>query len=400
MENNVESEMKNFEFTGGYKKVSLSLAIVGLIAFGMSFAMNTTVGWVDYLVSTLFLVTISVSGLFMLSLAGIIQASWLTPYKRIPEAMTKFLPVGFVMMLVSLGGLHTIYEWTHKDIVANDPILSEKTAWLNEPRFIITLVIIFAIWIFLSAGLRKYSELMDNKENGIEAANKGVKFSVISMILFGLTMSVASWDWIMSVEPHWFSTIFGVNFFAGSFISGIAFITLVVITLKESGYFGNSITDNHLHDLAKWMFGMSVFWAYMWISQYLLIWYANIPEETEYYVLRHHNWNGVLFFNLFINFVLPFFVLMTRAAKRNTKVLKFVACVILIGHFMDLYLMIAPKVYEHHNIESVSGMGVLQLIQMVGVLGFFTFIVGSALSKRKLQPTNDPTFSEGSHLHQ
>ena len=197
-----------------------------------------------------------------------------------------------------------------------------------------------------------------------------------------------------------FSTIFGIYVFAGCFVSGIAFITLTISILKDKGYLEGVVNENHLHDLGKWMFGMSVFWAYIWISQYLLIWYANVPEETEYYVLRHHHWDGIFWFNLIINFVFPFFALMTRGAKRNIKVIKFVACILLFGHFIDLYLMVAPKIFEHHNIHGVSGFGIVQILELLGVIGLFTFVVHRALSKRNLVPVNDPTFSEGQHLHQ
>lgn len=394
----MEIETKNYVFEGGVKKVSLSLALVGVIAFAMSFYLNPIIGWVDFIVSGLYLITIAVSGIFLLTLTGVIQASWLTPYKRIPEAMLSFIPVAAVMMLLSYFGLHSVYEWTHKEVVANDPILLEKVAWLNEPRYMITMVIILALWILLASKIRKHSDAM-NSDNGIEAANKYVGFSAITIILFSLTLCIAAFDWIMSVEPHWFSTIFGVYVFAGSFVSGVAFITLAVIFLKDKGYFKGVVNENHYHDLGKWMFGFSVFWAYIWISQYLLIWYANIPEETEYYVLRHHHWNEVFFFNLFINFFVPFFGLMTRAAKRNVKVLKTIACVILFGHFVDMYLMLAPKVFEHNNLQ-ISGYGILQLLQLVGGLGLFVYVVANALSKRDLVVTKDPTFEEGIHLHQ
>ena len=148
------------------------------------------------------------------------------------------------------------------------------------------------------------------------------------------------------------------------------------------------------------MFGFSVFWAYIWLSQYLLIWYANIPEETEYYVLRHHHWNKVFFFNFAINFVVPFFGLMTRAAKRCTKRIQTIALILLLGHFVDIYLMVAPKVFEHHGINSISGYGVLQLLQLMGYFGLFIFVVGKALSKNKLVSTGDPQLEEGIHLHQ
>jgi MFS family permease len=396
----VDIETKNFEFKGGIKSVSIGLILVGIAAFLTSFSLNKTVGWVDYYVFNLYFVTMAVSAIFFLALNGVIQGSWLTPYKRIPEAMTKFLPVSFIMIAIGCLGLHTIYEWTHKELVANDHILREKVAWLNEPRFIITLVVIFVIWIGVSSGLRKYSDRMDNATNGVQASNSFVGFCAISIILFAITICLAGFDWIMSIEPHWFSTIFGVYVFAGSFVSGICFVTLAVIKLRDWGYLKGMVTDDHLHDLAKWMFGMSVFWAYMWISQYLLIWYANIPEETEYYVLRHHHWNGLFFFNLGINFFFPFFALMTRKAKRSKNVLTVVALTLLLGHFVDMYVMVAPKVFEHANITSVSGSGVLQILQLIGGFGLFIFVVGSALAKRKLVPTNDPTFSEGQHLHQ
>ncbi len=391
-------EVKNFEFQGSIKTISIVLAVVGVLALLGSFGLNKAVGWVDFLVSTVYFSMIAVSGIFFLSLGGVVQASWLTPYKRIPEAMTKFLPVTFVCMLVMYFGYHTLYEWTHTELVMNDPILREKVAWLNEPFFFIRTVIIFSLWILMAWALRSISKKMDT--DGSEALSlKLQKYSAVFLIVFSLTISFAAFDWVMSIEPHWFSTIFGVYMFAGSFVSGIAFTTIAVIKLRDWGYLKGIISDDHLHDLGKWMFGMSVFWAYIWISQYLLIWYANIPEETEYYVLRHDYWNAQFFINLIINFIVPFFVLMTREAKRNTKVLMTVACILLFGHFFDMYLMVAPKVFHHYHAH-ISGYGILQLLQFIGFFGLFVFVVGRALSKMNLVSKEDPTLEEGLHLHQ
>lgn len=395
----MSTEVKNFEFKGGVKSTSAALAAVGLVALLVSFWLNPVVGWVDYLVNSIYFVTVAVSGIFMLSVTGVIQASWLTPYKRIPEAMTKFLPVGFALMLISLLGMHTIYEWTHTEVVMNDPILKEKVAWLNTPAFIARMIIIFGIWLFVSWKFRSLSKTQDEKP--CESYSfRTVRFSAIGLILFSLSICVAAFDWIMSIEPHWFSTIFGVYAFAGTFVSGIAFTTLAVIKLKEWGYLKGVITENHYHDLGKWMFGFSIFWAYIWISQYLLIWYANIPEETEYYVLRsHHGWNAIFFANLAINWLLPFFLLMTRESKRNPARLKLVAMIVLFGHLVDLYLMVAPMVF-HHNNAHISGFGILQLLEFVGFGGLFVYVVASSLSKMSLVPQNDPTLDEGVHLHQ
>jgi hypothetical protein len=395
----VSTEVKNYEFKGAIKSTSMALIGVGLLSVLVSFSINPVVAWVDYLVNTLYFVTVALSGVFFLAVTGVLQASWLTPYKRIPEAMTKFLPIGFVLMLVTFFGLHTIYEWTHTDVVMNDPILREKTAWLNVGGFMFRMVLIFGIWMFLAWKLRSLSGEQDSSSSD-ELSKRIVKFSAIALILFGLSISVAGFDWIMSIEPHWFSTIFGVYTFAGTFVSGIAFTTIAVVTLKEAGYLEGIVNENHYHDLGKWMFGFSTFWAYIWVSQYLLIWYANIPEETEYYVLRsHHGWNVFFFVNLLINWVLPFFLLMTREAKRTPSRLKLVAGILLVGHFIDLYLMVAPMVFHHHNAH-ISGYGILQVFQWLGFAGLFLYVFGTSLAKRNLVSKNDPNLDEGIHLHQ
>ena len=395
----MSTEVKNYEFKGAIKSTSMALIGVGLLSVLVSFSINPVVAWVDYLVNTLYFVTVALSGVFFLAVTGVLQASWLTPYKRIPEAMTKFLPIGFVLMLVTFFGLHTIYEWTHTDVVMNDPILREKTAWLNVGGFMFRMVLIFGIWMFLAWKLRSLSGEQDSSSSD-ELSKRIVKFSAIALILFGLSISVAGFDWIMSIEPHWFSTIFGVYTFAGTFVSGIAFTTIAVVTLKEAGYLEGIVNENHYHDLGKWMFGFSVFWAYIWISQYLLIWYANIPEETEYYVLRsHHGWNVFFFVNLIINFVLPFFLLMTRESKRTGSRLKLVAGILLVGHFIDLYLMVAPMVFHHHDAH-ISGYGILQVFQWLGFAGLFLYVFGTSLAKRNLVSKNDPNLDEGIHLHQ
>ena len=395
----MSTEVKNYEFKGAIKSTSMALIGVGLLSILVSFFINPVVAWVDYLVNTLYFVTVALSGVFFLAVTGVLQASWLTPYKRIPEAMTKFLPIGFVLMLVTFFGLHTIYEWTHTDVVMNDPILREKTAWLNVGGFMFRMVLIFGIWMFLAWKLRSLSGEQDSSSSD-ELSKRIVKFSAIALILFGLSISVAGFDWIMSIEPHWFSTIFGVYTFAGTFVSGIAFTTIAVVTLKEAGYLEGIVNENHYHDLGKWMFGFSTFWAYIWVSQYLLIWYANIPEETEYYVLRsHHGWNVFFFVNLVINWVLPFFLLMTREAKRTPSRLKLVAGILLVGHFIDLYLMVAPMVFHHHNAH-ISGYGILQVFQWLGFAGLFLYVFGTSLAKRNLVSKNDPNLDEGIHLHQ
>jgi len=394
----VNTDLKNFEFSGKMQKISIVLIVLGIAASVASFSIDKTVGWVDFIVNNLYFVTLAASGIFILSLAGVLQASWLAPYKRIPEAMTKYLPVGFVLMLCVYFGSHTIYEWTHTEMVANDPILSAKAGYLNITGFMGRMVVIFLVWIVIAKRLTGLSVKQDTDDSQ-SLIEKITLNSVISLILYSLSFCVAAFDWYMSVEPHWFSTIFGVYVFAGAFVTAFAFITIIVIKLKDWGYFEGVINENHLHDLGKWMFGFSTFWAYIWLSQYLLIWYANIPEETEYYVLRGNDWNAIFFFNLIINWLAPFFLLMTRKAKRSPKRLMFVATLIIIGHFIDTYLMIAPKVF-HHAHAHITGFGSLQLLQWLGYLGLFIFVTGKALAKKNLVAIGDPNLDEGIHLHQ
>lgn len=394
-------EVKNFEFGGGLKKTSIVLMLIGIIAIVASFSLNKTIAWVDFLVNNVYFVTVSVSGVFFLSITGILQASWVAPYKRVVEALTKFLPYGFVLMLLTYFGLHDLYEWTHTDVVMNDPILVQKIAWLNTAGFMSRMVIIFMAWIFTGKRLLSLSRKQDQGQ-GDELVEKVISSSALSLVLFAFAICVASFDWLMSVEPHWFSTIYGIGVFAGSFVSGITFICLITIKLREWGYLEGIVNENHFHDMGKWMFGFSVFWAYIWFSQFLLIWYANIPEETEYYVLRMDHWGFVFWMNFAINFLVPFFGLMTRAAKRSTKRLKIIGCIILFGHFIDLYLLVAPKIFEVNGIHDLksSGFGALQFLSWLGYLGLFIFVVGRGLASNKLVATGDPNLQEGIDLHQ
>jgi hypothetical protein len=393
------SAIHNYVFQGKVKNLAFALMGAGVLGFILSFALNTTMGLVDYLVASLWLVTVSVAGLFFLSVTGVLQASWITPYRRVVEAMLKVLPLATVLMLGTLAAMHTYYEWSDSALMARDPILQQKTWWLTVNSFIGRMVAILIVWNVLAYAFNSLSSQIE-KGWTKELGEKSVKLSAVGIILYGMTICIAAFDWIMSIEPHWFSTIFGVYVFAGTFVAGISFTTLITIFLKEEGTLSGVINENHLHDLGKWMFGMSVFWAYIWVSQYLLIWYANIPEETEYYHLRsHHGWNIVFFANLIINFVTPFFVLMSRGAKRCAKTLKIMAIVLLFGHFFDLYLMVAPKIFHHHDTHLI-GYGLVQVLQFLGVMGVMLFGTLWFLSKRAPVSEKDPNFAEGLHLHQ
>ena len=213
------------------------------------------------------------------------------------------------------------------------------------------------------------------------------------LVFFAVTSSTMAWDWVMSIDPHWFSTLFGWYVFSGMFVTGLTMITLISIHLKRNGYFQH-INENHLHDLGKFMFGVSVFWAYLWTSQFLLIWYANIPEEVTYFQDRWENYKVLWVTNLVINFIFPFLVLMSRDAKRNMAYLVVAGVAILCGHWLDVYLMIMPG-----TVKANYGIGLLEIGMFAGFAGLFGYVTLNALTKAALVPKNHPFVEEASHHH-
>jgi hypothetical protein len=386
-----------FKIPTNRKNMCIAMIVLGALVLAYSFYSQGTRAWTNVLINNFYFTTLALGGLFFMALTGVAKTSWMTPYKRIPEAMMSFLPVALVLMAVlAFFGIHSLYEWSHVEVVAKDPLLSKKTAYLNTNFFILRMVFFFGIWIILSRIFLKFSHAQDS---GVDKSKSIVKVSAITLILFGLSFSFASFDWIMSLEPHWFSTIFAIYTFSGLFVSTIAFITLTIIILQSLGYLRDAVNENHFHDLGKWLFGFSTFWAYIWFSQYMLIWYSNIPEETEYFVLReHHNWDWLFYFNLLINWLIPFFALMSRNSKRNKFILSRVCVLLLVGHWLDIYLMVSPKVFEIHGLEATVGL--VEIFTACGYAGLFCLVVGNYLSKHKIKSEADPFYKEGLHLHQ
>ena len=258
--------------------------------------------------------------------------------------------------------------------------------------------IYFTIWLSFSFVFKKIIDKF-TKSNGSKIIDQLSVVSAISMVCFALTFSFFSYDLLMSIEPHWFSTIYSVYTFSGMFVGGIAFITLSLIILHRLGYLKDHVTIDHFHDLGKWMFGMSVFWAYIWFCQYMLIWYANIPEETQYYILRDQgNWQWIFWTNFAFSFLIPFFGLLTRGSKRNLVNLAIISCFILVSRWVDLYTLVAPKIYEHHKVEVI--IGPYEIVSALLFAAVFVLVFLLILSKKSLIVENDPYLDEGSHLEQ
>lgn len=350
--------------------------------------------WPNLLLAGYYLVGISAAAVVFIALLSVSNAGWGVVIRRVPESMMSALPVAGIVMLFVMLGIPSIYEWSHADVVAKDHLLQEKTAWLNVPFFIGRTIIYLVLWIAFARYLAKLSWKQD--VNGDIKFTKRIKTaSAIFLAFFGLTFTLASMDWIMSIEPHWYSTIFGIYNFIGSFLAGLAAMTLIVLLLKRTGPFEHILTEQHLHSLGKLIFAFSTFWMYIWFSQYMLIWYANIPEEVSYMVHRQHgSWLIFTIINVVFNWVIPFIVLLPAWTKKNEGILLRICIIIMIGHWIDLFWMILPPFMPHAPV-----MNVWELAPITGAVAVFFYFAFRTLSKHNVIPVNDPMLIESLPHH-
>lgn len=346
-----------------------------------------------------FFLILSVCALFFVGVQYIANAGWATLIKRVPEAIASFIPIAAVLMIVSLLlGKNDLYHWAHYEHehlnpgdAGYDKLLSSKSWFLNTPFFIGGIIIIPLLWFLFQRKLAALSSAED-AQGGLQSFKSSITWSAAFTFVFAFSFSILSWLVIMSVDAHWFSTIFSIYNFATGFVVAIATIVLFVLWLRSQGFL-TLVTDEHVHDLGKFLFAFSIFWTYIWIAQYLLIWYAQIPEEVYYYQVRlMDKWKPFFYINLVMNFLVPFFGLMTRDAKRNPKILGTIAVIIILGHFNDVWLMIMPG-----TIGSIAGMGLLEVGMFLLFAGIFLFWVLNRLTKQSLVPVNHPYVEESAH---
>jgi hypothetical protein len=361
--------------------------------------------WATLWVNSVYFTGIALVGVFFIAYNYVAYAGWSSVILRIPQAFGFFLPVAavFVIGVAAFGG-HDLFHWMHHGITEEvidgkpnpgyDAIIAGKSGYLNPTFFWIRLLTYFTLWISVFFVLRKLS-LKEDLEGGVKYHDKSIVWSAIFLLIFGVSSSMSAWDWVMSIDTHWFSTMFGWYVLASWHVSGLAAITLTVVLLKENGYL-KMVNESHLHDLGKFMFAFSIFWCYVWFSQFLLIFYANISEETTYFLDRLSRfgatYKGLFFFNIFINFVFPFLTLMTRDAKRLPIFLKIASIAILFGHWLDFYMMVMPGTTKGN-----SGFGPLEWGSIIVFASLFIFVVASALSKALLVPKNHPYVEESMH---
>lgn len=381
----------HFTFTKNLRIIFIAITIIGLLAcLSGIFIYSSGRIWSNVLLNSFFFLSLALAGVFFVAVHIAGQSAWHTSIQRIPEAMGSFMPVAAILMLLILGGMHDLFHWTHTEHL--DKVLEGKKPYLNVPFFIIRMIIYLAGWIFLAWKLRQLSVKNDISPD-LKYFNKSRIWSGIFLVFFAITNSTSSWDWLMSVEPHWFSTLFAWYIFAGLFLAGIATIIIILSMLRSMGYMQH-VRKEHIHDLGKYLFGISIFWMYLWFSQYMLIWYGNIPEETVYYVKRLQEFPAVFYLNIILNFAIPFLVLQPRSFVRSIRVLTIVSGIVLIGQWLNLYLTIMPG-----TIGAAAEIGIPEIGMTIAYSGIFLFVVFRALSKAKLIPANDPFYKESLEYH-
>jgi len=364
------------------------VALVLLVVFSRFHAKPHV--YFSYLTSYMFWLSIALGGLFFVIIQHATRAGWSIVVRRIAENAMITLPLFAILFLpIVLFGMHHLYHWSHEAAVAHDKVLQAKSGYLNPSFFYLRSAGYFIVWSLL--GYRFYRKSLRQDVDGETGHSAGLrKLSAPAIVIFGLTVTFASFDWLMSLDPHWYSTMFGVYFFSGCFVAIIAFLSIVGILLRQSGKLVNIITAEHYHDLGKLLFAFAVFWTYIAFSQYFLYWYANIPEETMWFRHRlHGNWRLLTFILALGHFVVPFFFLMTRKTKRNVNTLLVAAVWMLAVHFIDLYWIVMPTF-----LKSGFEFSMLDLFSFVGIGGLFVGIFSSRMIAKPLVPVGDPRLQE------
>ena len=353
--------------------------------------------WSALYVAAFFFMMIALGALAFYAVQFASQAGWSPVLFRVMEGITAYLPPGALIVLgiaVASGtiGHYNLFIWMDPDIVANDELIQNKSSFLNLPWFIIRGLIIIGGWSLYRYFARKFSIAQDTAEDN-KNFKKSFRIAAAFLVFYIYTESMMSWDWIMSVDPHWFSTLFGWYVFASMFVSGVTVIALITMYLKSKGYL-EFVNDSHLHDLAKFMFGLSIFWAYLWFSQFMLIWYANIPEEVTYFVTRIEDYKLPFFGMLVMNFIFPFLILMNSDYKRIPWFVIMAGLVILLGHYIDVFVMIMPA-----TVGDRWFIGIPEISSILLFAGLFIFVVFTALTKAPLLAKGNPFIKESEHFH-
>ncbi|TBR18387.1 MAG: quinol:cytochrome C oxidoreductase [Chitinophagaceae bacterium] len=398
---------EQFTIPKNYKWWSYALIGVGLISTLLLYISHGTSAdehvrsrfWASLLQNSVFFLLVVNAAMFFICTTILAWGGWAISFRRVPEAIASAVPVigiicGAILLAIVFGGDHAIYHWTDAEHVKHDPILNHKSVFLNKNFFLVWTVLTIFLWWVLGKKIRTLS--IDTDKGVLSVAEnkkfvwKNTVWAALFMVVFALTvMSTIPWLWLMSIDAHWYSTMYSWYTFASTFVSGMALIAIFVVYLKNKGYLEYT-NQEHLHDLGKFMFAFSVFWTYLWFSQYMLIWYSNQPEETIYFQPRVHGvYKTIFFLNLIINFLAPLLLLMKRDAKRNYMTITLLAVLIIFGHWLDFFQMVHPGTSKNHVPAMLYDLGI-----GLGFVGLIMFVTGRSLAKHPMVPKYHPFFKE------
>ncbi|HUR31952.1 MAG TPA: hypothetical protein VMZ69_11015 [Saprospiraceae bacterium] len=399
--------------------VMMLIGVISLVITYMGDDQFHTRFWSNVLHNSVFFTGIGLLALFMLAAKITAWAGWYTLFKRVWEAFALFLIVGLILMtFIAIGiwaGWHHLYHWADAESVSTDSILQGKSSFLNKGWYTFGGIIIMGVWILITTKIRALS--VDEDTNGdtlFTHAKKMRIWGAAALPIIGFTSAAMIWLWVMSVDAHWYSTLFAWYSSVSLMVAMVALTIITLIALKIRGYFP-LVTIEHFHDLAKYLFAFSIFWTYMWFSQFMLIWYGNIPEETIYYNTRLNQYPVLLYLNIVLNFVLPFLVLLRNDTKRKYGTLLFISCMLVLSHWLDFFVMLKPGILHTaqelaqssggaaaHHAGSTPGFtlpGFPEIGTFIGFLGLFFYYTFSRLEKASLLPRRDPYLMESISHH-
>jgi len=377
-------------------RVPIALAAVGALALVIGLVISPERTWLNLLIDGFYVLSLGVSGVFFIAAQRLASSHWWAPIRRIPEAFSTLLPAAAVLLIVLAFGFHYLYPWvdpSSHDMVDEHPLVRAGRFTYLSPTFTyVRMVGIVALWTFFAFRMRKISLAGDaSREAGLSAYVRLYRYSGAFAPLFALTFAAAAYDWLISLEPKWFSTMFSVYVFAGTFVQGIAAIALVTVTLKRKKLFGSgdALVDSHvIQTLGTMILAFSTFWGYIWVCQYLLIWYGNIPEEAGWYLQRSsEGWLPLLLASFVVSWIIPFFTLLPLSSKRSVRVMSSIAVLVLLGRWLDLYILVMPAKWKSPHF------GPLEIAMAAGTAGLIYLVVVRGLSRAPLIPPHEPVIA-------
>jgi hypothetical protein len=376
-----------------FRLITLILTGIGVVAFIAGILTNEKETWASYLIVNYYFFSITIGALFFLAIQKITQSGWSSAFGRIPEAIMAYIPFAAGFFLLLWFGIDDLYTWSHKSAAAGDQLLQYKSPYLNVPFFFVRMAVFFALWIILSSVIRNLSkkeDLADPSDSGniMKIFEKSEMYSKILIFVLAISFSITSFDWIMSIEAKWYSTIFALKDLVAAFLHGVSILTLIVFILHKHGYFP-FLNQFHLHDFARYLFMLSIVWGYFWFAQFMIIWYGNIPDETIYFYARWQNgWKILFFAEIILNWAVPFMILLPVKTSRNMTAITLVIIILIIGQYIDLFGQVIPGTTGNMKF------GWIEAGIFIGYAGLFSLVVATALSKTSLIPRNHPYLEE------